>query len=210
MSPGSSSPNTPDNPIASTRLLWKRLIKGPKTIGTVAPSSPWLARALVGVSALHDAETIVEVGAGTGPLTGWIRQSAPQARLLAVEPDEELRQALQTSHPDVEVSGVLARQLPDELARLGIDGADRVLSTVPWTLLPEHIMERELDGVEAILRPGGRFITLAYIHTHPMKASKRLEDSLRRRFATVTQSGVVWRNVPPGRWLVAESPRRKL
>ena len=108
MSPGSSSPNTPDNPIASTRLLWKRLIKGPKTIGTVAPSSPWLARALVGVSALHDAETIVEVGAGTGPLTGWIRQSAPQARLLAVEPDEELRQALQTSHPDVEVSGVLA------------------------------------------------------------------------------------------------------
>ena len=121
-----------------------------------------------------------------------------------------LRQALQASHPNVEVSGVLARQLPEELDRLGIDGADRVLSTVPWTLLPEHIMERELDGVEAILRPGGRFITLAYIHTHPMKASKRLEDSLRRRFATVTQSGVVWRNVPPGRWLVAESPRRKL
>ena len=55
-----------------------------------------------------------------------------------------------------------------------------------------------------------RFVTLAYVHTHAMKASKRLESSLRRRFATVTQSGVVWRNVPPGRWLVAESPRRKL
>ena len=126
------------------------------------------------------------------------------------EPDEELRQALQDSHPGVEVSGVLARQLPDELKRLGIGKVDRVLSTVPWTLFPEQVMERELDGVEAILAPGGRFVTLAYIHTHAMKSSKRLEGSLRRRFATVTQSGVVWRNVPPGRWLVAESPRREL
>ena len=202
------SPGGPDSAIASTRLLWKRLMKGPKSIGTVAPSSPWLARALLGVSALHDAQTIVEVGAGTGPLTGWIRQRAPHARLLAVEPDDELRQALEDSHPNVEVSGVLARQLPAELERLGIGRVDRVLSTVPWTLLPEHVMERELDGVESALQRGGRFVTLAYVHTHAMKASRRLEDSLRRRFATVTQSGVVWRNVPPGRWLVAESPRR--
>ena len=210
MSSASPTPDGPDNAIASTRLLWKRLMKGPKSIGTVAPSSPWLARALVGVSALHDAETIVEVGAGTGPLTGWIRESAPQARLIAVEPDEELRQALEKTYPDIEVSGVLARQLPGELRARGLNGVDRILSTVPWTLLPEHVMERELDGVEAALRPGGRFVTLVYVHTHAMKASKRLENSLRRRFATVTQSGVVWRNVPPGRWLVAESPRQKL
>jgi phosphatidylethanolamine/phosphatidyl-N-methylethanolamine N-methyltransferase len=210
MSQASSSPSGPENTIASTKLLWKKLLQGPKTIGTVAPSSPWLARALVGVSALHDAKIIVEVGAGTGPLTGWIRESAPHARLLAVEPDDDLRTALQKAHPDVETSGALARDLPNALARRGLDGADRILSTVPWTLLPDHVMQRELDGIEAALRPGGRFVTLAYIHTHALPASKRLENSLRRRFATVTQSGVVWRNVPPGRWLVAESPRRLL
>ena len=91
-------PTHPDNPIASTRLLWKRRsgAQDHRHRGTVEPLA---GAGLVGVSALHDAETIVEVGAGTGPLTGWIRQSAPQARLLAVEPDEELRQALQASIP---------------------------------------------------------------------------------------------------------------
>lgn len=212
-SPGASRrpDGTPvDTPLASARLLWKRLLRTPGRIGTVAPSSPWLARALVGVSSLHDAEVVVEVGAGTGPLTGWIRRSAPRARFIALEPDPELRHALVGAHPDVDVSGRTARHLTDILRERGLDGADRVLSTVPWSLLPKGEMERELDGIERALRPGGRFVTLAYVHTHPMPSSRRLEDDLRRRFATVTQSGVVWRNVPPGRWLVAESPRRLL
>lgn len=200
-------PSVDADVLDSAKLLWKRLLRSPGSIGTVAPSSPWLAKALVGVSMLEEADVVVEVGAGTGPLTSWIREAAPHARFLALEPDRELRTALREAHPGIDVSSSTARDLPQVLRRRDLDGADRILSSVPWSLLPHQAMEKELDGIVASLRPGGRFVTLVYAHAHALPAARRLESALRDRFSCLTQSGVVWRNVPPGRWLVAERPR---
>lgn len=191
----------------SAKLLWKRMLRSPGSIGTVAPSSPWLARALVGVSLLEDADVVVEVGAGTGPLTGRIIEASSGAHFVALEPDRELRTALREAHPGIDVSSSTARSLPDVLARRGLSGADRVLSSVPWSLLPPVAMEREIDGIVQALAPGGRFVTLVYAHAQALPTTRRLETALRKRFSCLTHSGVVWRNVPPGRWLVAERPR---
>jgi len=211
--PVSKSTPTPPSPgldpdvLDSAKLLWKRMLRSPGSIGTVAPSSPWLARALVGVSMLDEADVVVEVGAGTGPLTSWIREAAPNARFLALEPDRELRTALRDAHPGLDVSSATARDLPAVLARRNLPGADRVLSSVPWSLLPPRAMEREIDGIVEALAPGGRFVTLVYAHAQALPTTRRLEAALRERFSCLTMSGVVWRNVPPGRWLVAERPR---
>jgi len=191
----------------SARLLWKRLLRSPGSIGTVAPSSPWLGRALVSVSMLDEAELVVEVGAGTGPLTAWILEAAPHVRFVALEPDHELRLALRETHQGIDVSASMARDLPGVLRRRGLSGADRILSSVPWSLLPPATMERDLDGIVDALAPGGRFVTLVYAHAHALPSTRKLEAALRKRFTCLTQSGVVWRNVPPGRWLVAERPR---
>lgn len=204
--PGPSRSPDPDV-LDSAKLLWKRMLRSPGSIGTVAPSSPWLGRALVNVSLLDDVRVVVEVGAGTGPLTGKIIEAAPKARFIALEPDRELRAALRGAHPGIDVSSSTARDLPAVLARRGITGADRVLSSVPWSLLPPAAMEREIDGIVQALAPGGRFVTLVYAHAQALPTTRRLEAALKERFSCITHSGVVWRNVPPGRWLVAERPR---
>jgi phospholipid N-methyltransferase len=47
------------------------------------------------------------------------------------------------------------------------------------------------------LRPGGRFATFAYVHGTPFPGGIRFRRMLRERFAKVSLSPVVWRNLPP-------------
>ncbi len=191
----------------STLLLWRQLLREPARIGTVAPSSPWLAQMLVRMGHLDDGQVIVEVGAGTGPLTGWIHAAAPGARHLALEPDPALREELQRRHAGVDVSERPAAELREALAERGLRPADRVLSSVPWSLFPGAEMERQIGGLVDAMAPGGRFVTLVYAHANALPSTRRLEGVLRQRFERVSASPVVWRNLPPGRWVVAEAPR---
>ena len=204
---GGGPPRSEPAMFDSAKLLWKRMLRTPGSIGTVAPSSPWMARELIQVALLDDAGVVVEIGAGTGPLTSWILNAAPHVRFVAVEPDEELRTSLVSAYPGVDVSHRTARELPEVLAERGLNGTDRVVSSVPWSLLPAEAIERELDGIVRALTPNGRFVTLVYAHSQALPSTRRLEAFLSERFHSITHSNVVWRNVPPGRWLVADRPR---
>src|SRR5437899_8908643 len=54
--------------------------------------------------------TLVELGAGTGKLTGMLAPSG--VRIIAVEPLEAMREALSRNLPDVEVLDAAAEDLP--------------------------------------------------------------------------------------------------
>ena len=45
-------------------LLWKQVMRSPMKVGTVAPSSKNLAKALIEAADLHPSQTSVEVGGG--------------------------------------------------------------------------------------------------------------------------------------------------
>ncbi len=46
-----------------------------------------------------------------------------------------------------------------------------------------------------------------FVHARAVESTARRRADLRKCFHCLTQSGVVWRNVPPARWIVAERPR---
>ena len=70
--------------------IWTELIRNPRSLGTVAPSSAWLGKHLVTCSNITHKMNVVEIGAGTGPLTQEITKVIPLNQFWAFEPNANL------------------------------------------------------------------------------------------------------------------------
>ena len=65
-------------------------LRSPRAIGSVVPSSPSLGRILADAIADVTPGVIVELGAGTGPVTRQLATRFPDAHLIALEPNPRL------------------------------------------------------------------------------------------------------------------------
>ncbi len=74
-----------------TLFLSKFLTQG-TAIASVAPSSRWLSETAVRHIDWTKALTLVELGAGTGPITQVLaKRSSPDCRVIVIERDPDLR-----------------------------------------------------------------------------------------------------------------------
>lgn len=178
--------------------LFHRFLRHPLQVGACCPSSRGLCRELVCDIGLETAGVVVELGPGTGVVTGEIMaRMAPQGRLLAVELDRTMAGRLRERFPGVVICCDSAANLPALLQQQNLSGADAVVSGLPWALFPEELQSAILDGVLESLVPGGWFVTFAYIQGMALPAGKRFRRLLRSRFSEVSTSRVVWCNLPP-------------
>lgn len=189
-------------------LFLREVAKAPGRMGAVWPSSPYLARLMCEAADLRDEHVIVELGAGTGPVTRAIRAACPTAPLLALEPGEELAAHLRATFPDVAVSATYAQDLVATAAAWGHPRADRVVSSLPWTVFPAEAAEAGLSAVAEVLGPDGRMVTFTYVHAVTLlPGGARLRELLARHFARVERTRVEWRNLPPALVYVCDGPR---
>jgi phospholipid N-methyltransferase len=80
----------PPPPRPDWRLFLTKFLKHGRAIAALAPNSPWLSRELVRGIDFGGARAVVELGAGTGPVTAELLRSAPAAcRLVIVERDPD-------------------------------------------------------------------------------------------------------------------------
>jgi phospholipid N-methyltransferase len=173
-------------------------LRSPVLTGAVAPSSSRLAARMVEEMGVEEAETIVELGPGTGPFTRAIlERRRPGALVMALELDPDFAGRLQRRHPEVTVVNASAETLPHQLAARGRTSADCIVCGLPWAGFSRDRQERLLAAVVASLRPGGRFATFAYIHASRFPPGRRLRRLLESGFTSVTTSPIVWRNLPP-------------
>ena len=91
------------------------------------------------------ADVVVDLGAGTGKLTGSLLTRAPN--VVAIEPDPVMLGVLQRVHPtvDARLAGADALPLPDR-------SVDAVLVAQAWHWFPHELAAAE---VRRVLRPGG-------------------------------------------------------
>ncbi|MBI2931478.1 MAG: methyltransferase domain-containing protein [Planctomycetes bacterium] len=170
----------------------------PIATGAVLPSSRYLAESMVEDMNLTQAETVVEVGPGTGAFTGAILDRVgPRTFVIAVELNPAFAAHLRTKYPALHVINGSAENLRRELMDRGRTSADCVLCSLPWAGFPEDLQHRILDAIVETLRPGGAFATFAYVHAAWFPAARRFRQILEGRFRSVVSSPVVWRNVPP-------------
>lgn len=179
------------------RML-QTFVRRPWRTGTVVPSSRELARLMTQDMGLAAADTVVELGAGTGVFTRLIAERVKaDALVLAFEIDGALARKLQPRVPRVRVVNDSAERLADHLGALGRPAADVILSGLPWANFSRDSQERLLRAVVAGLRPGGRFATFAYVPAAHLPPGRRFRSLLESSFSRVETTRVVYWNFPP-------------
>ena len=152
---------------------------------------------------------MVELGAGTGPFTAEIqRRLAGRGRHVAVEVNPRFAQLLRNRFAQTEVIEGDASLLPSLLAECGLNHADVVISSLPWTMFEPTTQDLLLKAVLDVLTPHSVFATFAYAHATPLPGARRFRELAARHFEEVIPSRTVWRNLPPAFVLHARRPRR--
>ena len=164
-----------------------------------------MAEALVEASNLTSSARVVEVGAGTGPLTEVLLQHVEQSNFFVLEPNDVLAEQLRQRFSGLKVVQRPASELPQVLNEG--DTVDRVLCSLPWSIFSEAAIEENIRGITSVLAKDGIFVTLVYTHAKYFSSSRRLRGYLERHFHTVELSHTTWRNLPPGQWLVCSEPK---
>ncbi|MDW8479805.1 MAG: hypothetical protein RML12_08345 [Xanthomonadales bacterium] len=181
-------------------LFLLNFLRHPLSVGTFAPSSPFLVRRLLAAVDPSRVRVAIEYGPGVGTITeALLGHLPPDARLLAIETNRDFCRYLARHLPDERliVAHGSAESVLELMAEHGLPAADLILSGIPFTTLPPALRERILHRTVAALQPGGRFLVYQY--------TRAVEGPLRERFASVTRS-VEWRNAWPMQLFVCERP----
>jgi phospholipid N-methyltransferase len=173
----------------SDRMLFLQAwMRNPLKVGSVTPSAPALVSRMLAPIDWDRVQTVVELGAGTGPVTSAILQrTSPHVRFLTFEREPAFRQLLLSRYPDLQIYPE-ALELCRVLALTGRPTADVIISGIPFAALPGPEQDLLLDEINRALAPGGMFIAFQY--------SPQLYGRLKRRFAQC-RINVVLGNLPP-------------
>ncbi|WP_028547469.1 class I SAM-dependent methyltransferase [Paenibacillus sp. UNC451MF] len=143
-------------------LFLNKFIKSPKDVGSITPSSKYLARAMTRSIPWDGVEAAAELGAGTGAITEYIQNAAGEhTRTLLFEKDTVLRNQLQEKYPTMACYSD-ACQIRKAMSEEGIGHLDLILSGLPFFNFPQAIRDAIMNEILLSLKPGGRFVAFQY------------------------------------------------
>ena len=172
--------------------------RSPRSIGAIAPSSRALARRMLEGLNLANASSVCEFGPGTGSFTEAIlSEIGPNTRFFAVEKCPAMAAALRGRFPNLKVLNENILNISELSKSQGIDGLDAIVCGLPWAAFDADFQKAGLEATWNALKGGGKFVTFAYTFGAWLPAGRRFAGVIRKQFATVTKSPVVWANLPP-------------
>lgn len=180
-------------------LFAENFLKHPGMLGSIVPSSRHLVSRVLEPVDWQRADVVVEYGPGVGGFTAaMLARMRPDARLVAIETNGAFVRHLGASLPDrrLHVEQGSAIDVAAVLERLGIQGANVVVSGIPLGSLPVTLRLAICEASRRVLEPAGTLLVYQF--------TPRVLPQLRQTFARV-QCGIEWRNVPPARYYVCRN-----
>ena len=121
------------------------------------------------------ASCIVEFGPGTGVFTHkLLERMKPDSKLLSFEINpaflEELRKI--KDHRLILISDS-AEKVQDYITQQGFSSVDYIVSSLPFAMIPDSIVEKILENSAKVLSSEGKYIQFQY----SLNAKKRLESN---------------------------------
>jgi phosphatidylethanolamine/phosphatidyl-N-methylethanolamine N-methyltransferase len=185
---------------ASGVLFLKELRRDPKSIGAICSRSPLLGARMAQHIDLNQDGWVVELGGGTGAITGSLLQHRVSAsRLIVIEKSEALAAYLRSRFPEVRVIHGDAADMESILH--GNQPVKAIVSGLPLRCLSKNAVGRITAACTKILPPGGRLIQFTYASGD---FSPWLGVGLKKQ-----ESETVWANLPPARIEVFAGPQNE-
>ena len=174
-------------------LFLRKFLKHGTQIASLAPSSRQLSLATVANIDWANTHTLLELGAGTGPITAVIAEKArPDCRIMALERDPDFVARMRERFadvPNVEVIEGDVRNLPEILSERGLESVDAVVSGLPIPSFPPELQQDVFENVSKVLKPGGPFSQITEMPWVYLRLYKKYFDNVRFKFEP--------RNIPP-------------
>jgi phospholipid N-methyltransferase len=172
-------------------MFFRGFLKHPVMVGSVVPSSDKLIRKMLGPVDWSRTRTFVEYGPGVGTFCRPVLDRlAHDAKLIAIDTNPDFIAYLRRTIRDPRFVPVLgsAADVARILADHGEDGADYVLSGLPFSTLPPGVGDAIGAATAQVLRPGGAFLVYQF--------SPKCRDFIAPYLPAIDHA-MEWWNVPP-------------
>jgi phosphatidylethanolamine/phosphatidyl-N-methylethanolamine N-methyltransferase len=181
-----------DSSKAERIAFLRGFLKHPQQVGSIIPSSQFLERRIARLAGVGNARVVVELGPGTGGTTrALLKSMRERARLLCLELNPQFHDIVRRiDDPRLIVHHGSAEELAAVMERHGLEDADAIVSGIPFSTMPPSVAGRILDGIYAVLVPGGRFVAYQ-VRGHV--------EVLSRPYFGPAQVNVELLNIPPVR-----------
>ena len=189
--------------VKSFRTFAAEALADYKTTAAVAPSSRYLAQAMLEPLSLCDGCTVVELGPGTGVITRALLDLLPQnATLLAFEINRRFYRYLRKCIPDprLVILKKSAERVGHELKRRGHARVNAVVSSLGLGLMSDRQRRTLLGSLLPFMDEDSVFTQYQYFHGMEIKDGKLHRfsvGSLLRQYFDSVERRMVWLNLPP-------------
>jgi phospholipid N-methyltransferase len=149
-------------------LFARNFFKYPSMLGSVVPSSRFLVNQLMGQIHWESARVLVELGPGVGTITREaLKRMRSDAVLLVIELNEEFVEYLSSTirDPRLRVVHGSAADVRRILAEHGLASADYIISSIPYSLLPESLRREIVAESRHALKAQGSLLVFQYNRT---------------------------------------------
>lgn len=174
-------------------LFLKKVIKNPKNMGAIIPSSQNLGEYIAKYIPDDPKHLVVEIGAGTGSLTQSLTKAGIcKNRLIVIELDEELSKLLTVKFQDLTIINGNASELSKILPTHWIGNIGTIVSGIPMVNLSKKEQISIVESCLKVLSPNGQILQFTYGFVSPLSA---------KYFNLTSQKlGHVLMNIPPASW----------
>lgn len=171
-------------------LFFQRLMKNPRSLGAIVPSSKKLGAFMCRHVDCAEGEYVLEVGAGTGSFTQALLKSGIRLdQLIIIELDGELVAFLKERFPQATIIQGSAADLISLLPE-GVAGRIRtIVSGIPMVNLSKSLQKEIIESCFSVTLPGALMLQFTYRPIVPFPAKK---FNLKAKHL-----GTVYLNFPP-------------
>lgn len=139
-------------------LMFRKFMEQGTSVASVAPSSRFLARMICKGIDFDRAKCIVELGAGTGPITKeLVKRVKPHTKLIVNELDSDFCKRLRHRFPNADIVEGDAAKIDQLLAERGINQVDHIVSGLPLPSFPAPLRDAIVASSCRALGPNGDF-----------------------------------------------------